>query len=52
MEPADKLSDEDRKTIVEITRQALARFQPKAEPKPEPKVAPKPAAKAAAKENS
>ena len=28
-ETADKLSDEDRKTIIEITRAALARFQPK-----------------------
>ena len=28
-ESADKLSDEDRKTIIEIARQALARFQPK-----------------------
>jgi F-type H+-transporting ATPase subunit alpha len=32
-ERADKLSDEDRKTIVEIARQALMPFQPKAEPK-------------------
>jgi F-type H+-transporting ATPase subunit alpha len=28
-ESADKLSDEDRKTIIETARQALARFQPK-----------------------
>ena len=35
-ETADKLSDEDRKTIIEIARQALARFQPKPEAKPEP----------------
>jgi F-type H+-transporting ATPase subunit alpha len=32
-ESADKLSDEDRKAIVEIARQALLPFQPKAEPK-------------------
>ena len=31
LDTADKLSDEDRKTIVEIARQALARFQPKPE---------------------
>ncbi len=31
---AGKLGDEDRETIVEIARQALARFQPKADPKP------------------
>ncbi len=30
LETADKLSDEDRKTIIEIARQALAPFQPKA----------------------
>ncbi len=35
-ETADKLSDEDRKTVIEIARQALAPFQPKAEAKPEP----------------
>jgi F-type H+-transporting ATPase subunit alpha len=40
-ETADKLSDEDRKTIVEIARQALAHFQPKPEPKPETKAEPK-----------
>jgi F-type H+-transporting ATPase subunit alpha len=38
-ETADKLSDEDRNTIIEIARKSLARFQPKpaakAEPKPE-----------------
>ena len=33
-ETADKLSDEDRKTIIEIARQALAPFQPKPEPEP------------------
>jgi F-type H+-transporting ATPase subunit alpha len=31
-ESADKLSDEDRKTIIEIARQALIPFQPKPEP--------------------
>jgi F-type H+-transporting ATPase subunit alpha len=34
-ETADKLSDEDRKTIIEIARKALARFQTKPEAKPE-----------------
>ena len=34
-ESADKLSDEDRKTIIEIARQALAPFQPK-KTQPEP----------------
>jgi len=32
LETADKLSDEDRETIMEIARQALARFQPGPEP--------------------
>jgi F-type H+/Na+-transporting ATPase subunit alpha len=32
-ETAPKLSDEDRNAIIEIARQALARFQPKTEPK-------------------
>jgi len=31
---AEKLSDEDRKTIIEIARAALAQFQPKADPEP------------------
>jgi F-type H+-transporting ATPase subunit alpha len=35
-ETSDKLSDADRKTIVEIARTSLARFQPKPEPKAEP----------------
>ena len=30
---ADKLSDEDRKTVIEIARQALTRFQPKPDAK-------------------
>jgi F-type H+-transporting ATPase subunit alpha len=36
-ESADKLSDEDRKAIIEIARKALAPFQPKPEAKPEAK---------------
>jgi F-type H+-transporting ATPase subunit alpha len=40
---ADKLTDEDRKTIVEIARQALAPFQPK--PEPEASASQTPAAK-------
>ncbi|MBU4459083.1 MAG: F0F1 ATP synthase subunit alpha, partial [Verrucomicrobia bacterium] len=42
-ETADKLGDEDRKTIIEIARQSLARFQPKpdATPTPEPETEPK-----------
>jgi len=35
LDTADRLSDEDRETIVEITRQALARFHPKPEPEAE-----------------
>jgi F-type H+-transporting ATPase subunit alpha len=49
LDTADKLSDEDRKTIVEIARNSLARFQPKPEsgPKPEAKteIEPKPEVK-------
>ena len=49
LDTADKLSDEDRKTIVEIARNSLARFQPKPEsgPKPESKteIKPKPEVK-------
>jgi F-type H+-transporting ATPase subunit alpha len=33
---AEKLSDEDRKMIVQIATKSLARFQPKPEPKPKP----------------
>jgi F-type H+-transporting ATPase subunit alpha len=33
-ETAAKLSDEDKKTIIEIARQALVPFLPKPEPKP------------------
>jgi F-type H+-transporting ATPase subunit alpha len=36
LDTADKLSDEDRKTIVEIARKSLAGFQPKPEPSPKP----------------
>src|SRR5664280_2378829 len=36
LDTADKLSDEDRKTIVEIARKSLASFQPKTEPKAKP----------------
>jgi F-type H+-transporting ATPase subunit alpha len=44
LDTADKLSDEDHKTIVEIARNSLARFQPKPEsgPKPEAKTEIKP----------
>jgi F-type H+-transporting ATPase subunit alpha len=49
LDTADKLSDEDRKTIVEIARKSLTRFQPKPElgPKPEAKteIKPKPEVK-------
>ena len=36
-ESADKLSDEDRNTIVDLARKTLTRFQPKPEPKAESK---------------
>jgi len=45
-EAADKLSDEDRKAVIEIARQALAPFQYKPEPKAEPQPEPKPASNA------
>ena len=41
-ETATKLSDEDKKTVVEIARKALAAFQPKPEAKPEVKPETKP----------
>ena len=44
-ETADKLSDEDRKTIIEIARKSLAHFQPKPESKPEAKAEPNAKAK-------
>ena len=37
VETADKLTDEDRKAIIEIARKALIPFQPKPETKPLPK---------------
>jgi F-type H+-transporting ATPase subunit alpha len=40
-ETAAKLSDEDKKAIIEIARKALVSFQPKPETKPEVKVEPK-----------
>ena len=47
-ETADKLTDEDRKTIIEIARKALVPFQPKPAAKPAPipvpKAGPKPVA--------
>jgi len=42
LDTADKLSEEDRETIIEIARQKLARFQPEPESKPEAKAEPKP----------
>ena len=39
-ETAAKLSDEDRKTIIEIARQALVPFQPKPEVQPKPEAKP------------
>ena len=44
-ETADKLSDEDRKAIVEIAREALAPFQSKPEAKPEAETNAEPEAK-------
>ena len=41
-ETADKLSDEDCRTIIEIARQALASFQPKPESQPEHQIEPQP----------
>ena len=41
-ETAAKLNDEDRKTVIEITRRALARFQPKPPSKPEAALKAKP----------
>ena len=34
LDTAEKLSDEDRNTIIDIARQALVNFQPKTEAKP------------------
>ena len=44
-ETAAKLSDEDKKAIIEIARQALVPFQPKPDPKPEVKAETKPGVK-------
>ena len=38
LDTADKLGDEDRKTIIEIARNSLAPFQPKPEPEAKPEV--------------
>ena len=38
LDTADKLSDDDRKTIILIARTSLARFQPKPEPEAKPEV--------------
>jgi F-type H+-transporting ATPase subunit alpha len=46
LDTADKLSDEDRGTIIQIARKSLARFQPKPEAKAEPKPEAKPGPKA------
>ena len=35
LDTAEKLSDADRETIIQIARKSLARFQPKPEPKPD-----------------
>ena len=37
LDTADKLSDEDRETILQMARKSLARFQPKPDAKTEPK---------------
>ena len=38
LDTADKLSDEDRETIIQVARKSLARFQPKPEPESKPEV--------------
>jgi len=38
LDTAEKLSDEDRETIIQIARKSLARFQPKPEPESKPEV--------------
>lgn len=52
LESADKLSDADRTTIVELARNALARFQPGPESKPEPKAPSMPVPKSTPQEHS
>jgi F-type H+-transporting ATPase subunit alpha len=37
LDSADKLTDDDRKAIIEIGSKSLDRFQPKPDPKPGPK---------------
>jgi F-type H+-transporting ATPase subunit alpha len=37
LDSADKLSDDDRKAIIQIARDSLARFQPKPEAAPKDK---------------
>jgi F-type H+-transporting ATPase subunit alpha len=49
LDTADKLSDEDRETIIQIARNALARFQPNPESKPEAKGGSKPETEAESK---
>ena len=49
LDTADTLSDADRKTIVDIAREALARFQPKPESKPQPEIESKPDVKSESK---
>jgi F-type H+/Na+-transporting ATPase subunit alpha len=51
-ETAAKLNDEDKKTIVEIARKALAPFQPKPETKPEVKTETKTEPKAGIKDDN
>ena len=41
LDSADKLTDDDRKAIIQIGSKSLDRFQPKPEPKPGPKIDPK-----------
>jgi F-type H+-transporting ATPase subunit alpha len=48
----DKLSDDDRKTIMEISRKVIEKFQPKPEAKPEPKPDAKDASKPEVKTKS
>jgi F-type H+-transporting ATPase subunit alpha len=52
LDTADKLSDEDRETIIQIAGKSLARFQPTPEAKPEPKPEAKPEPKPEAKPES
>ncbi len=52
LDTAEQLSDENRATIIQIARNALARFQPKPESGPEAKMVVEPKPKAAFKEES